>query len=129
HATKPAVIHIRHAGTLCLLADGLAGGALGADEHDAAAIGRQPADIVVGFLEQRQCLFKINDMNLVAVTKDVWRHLRIPVTGSVAKMHASFQQLTHAYVAHECLRVEPPHTPWNNPSGHPAPCVDARENF
>jgi hypothetical protein len=40
-------------------------------------------------------VFEIDDVDLVAVAEDERRHLRVPVAGLVAEMHARFEHLAH----------------------------------
>ena len=103
-APQPAQVDIRHLATLGLLLDDLLGRLLGADEQHRAALGRQLADEVQGLLKQRQGLLQVDDVNFVAVAKQVIRHLGIPIAGLVAEMDAGFQHLFHAEVRHGCLR-------------------------
>ena len=103
-ASQPAQVDIRHLATLGLFLDDLLGGLLGADEQHRAALGRQLADEVQGLLKQRQGLLQVDDVNFVAVAKQVIRHLGIPIAGLVAEMDASFQHLFHAEVRHGCFR-------------------------
>ena len=82
----------------------LAGGALGADEHQLAAIGGELANEIHRIVVHRQGLFEIDDVNLVAVTEDERAHLRIPVTGLVPEVYACLEHLAHGNVAHGLLR-------------------------
>src|SRR5690606_30491015 len=102
HAPEPAVRHVRTAGALRLLGHDLLGLALGADEQNGAAVGRQAPQVRHGLLEQRQGLFQIDDVDLVALAEDVRAHLGVPEAGLVAEMHAGLQHLAHGDVRH-CL--------------------------
>src|SRR5690625_1511691 len=119
HAAQPAMADIGHAGTLGLLLDYLARRALGADEENLVAVGRQPPDELQGVVEGRDGALQVDDVNLVAGPEDVGRHARVPEAGLVAKVHTGLQHLAHADLSrHEitCLvRVGPPRTPGVNP--------------
>src|SRR5688572_1122657 len=80
-----------------LLAHDLARLALGADEEDRPAVRRQLARELERVLVQLQGLFQVDDVDLVAVTEDVRRHLRVPVAGLMAEMDPRLQHLTHSY--------------------------------
>ncbi len=80
--------------------DGGAGGALGADEHDGAALGGQLADEIHRVVQQRQGFFQVDDVDLAAGSEDVGSHLGVPVTGLVTEVHAGFEHLAHGDVSH-----------------------------
>jgi hypothetical protein len=48
-------------------------------------------------LEQRQGLFQVDDVDLVAMAEDERGHLRVPVAGLVAEMDAGLEHLTHGH--------------------------------
>jgi hypothetical protein len=100
HAAEPARRDVRHAATDCFFLDRVARRALGADEQHRASLLDESGDEVHRVAEQRQRLFEIDDMDLAARTEDVRRHARIPVTGLVAEMHASFEHLAHRDLRH-----------------------------
>ena len=54
----------------------------------------------VASLVQRQRLLEIDDVDLVALSEDELRHLRVPEAGLVPKMHARFQHPAHRHVGH-----------------------------
>ena len=68
---------------------------LGADEQDTAALGDGIADRLQRAMQQRHGLGEIDDVDVVAGTENVIRHFRIPAVRLVAKVNASFKQLTH----------------------------------
>ena len=77
------------------LADDFACLALGAHEEQHAPVGGELARELERVLVQRQRLFQVDDVDLVAMTEDVRRHLRIPVPGLVSEMDPGLQHLTH----------------------------------
>ena len=101
HAAQPAVINVRHATTLRLLTDVLAGSTLGANEHDLVLAFSQLLDEIQSAVERRKSVFKVDDMDFVTSAKDVLTHLWIPVTGLVTEMYTSLQHLAHGYVCHD----------------------------
>ncbi len=70
--------------------------ALGAHHQDGAAVCSQLLGELLGFLEQWQRLFQVDDVNLVAVTEDVRSHLGVPEAGLVTKVDTGFQHLAHS---------------------------------
>jgi hypothetical protein len=68
---------------------------LGADEQDTAALGDGVADRLQCGVQQRHGLGEIDDVDVVAGAENELRHFRIPAVRLVAKVHASFKQLTH----------------------------------
>ena len=96
------MVDVGHAAALGLFADRVLRGTLGAHEQDAPAVGGELADVVNSILVERQALFEVDDMNLVAVAEDIGSHLRIPVPRLVAEMHAGLQHLAHGHFRHVC---------------------------
>ena len=68
--------------------DRLRGLALGADEQDASAAGRDFAQGDQRLVQQRHGLGEIENMDVVARAIDVGRHFRIPALGAMAEMRA-----------------------------------------
>src|SRR5690606_38775979 len=106
HAAEPALIDVRHAGATGFLGHDLAGLALGADEQDGAAVGRQLADEVHGFVVLRHGLLEVDDVDLVALTENVGSHFRAPEAGLVAEVHTGLEHLTHRYRRHLVLQTK-----------------------
>ncbi|KAI1694491.1 FAD dependent oxidoreductase domain-containing protein [Ditylenchus destructor] len=69
-----------------------------ADHQDRAALGRQLAHELQGFLERGQRLFQVDDVDLAAGAEDVRSHLGVPVAGLVAEVDAGFQHLAHQLI-------------------------------
>src|SRR5258706_537201 len=95
HPAEPPVIDERGAAALGFFADDLARLTLGSDEKKGALVGGELAHEFHRLLIHHHRLLEIDDVDLVAMTEDEGRHLRIPVAGLVAEMYARFEHLTH----------------------------------
>src|SRR5690606_24437606 len=95
HATQPTAVNVRHAATGCFGGYKFACSALGADEKDVAATGCDLAHKLGCFLVLDDGLFKIDDVDLVAMAEDVRRHLGVPVAGLVTEVDTGFKHFTH----------------------------------
>src|SRR5882724_4843794 len=95
--------------------------ALGTNEQNASALGNRVADSLQCTMQHRHRLCEVDDVNVVASTEDVIRHLRIPSVGLVTKVNASLKQLTHRKIGKRhfsILRLVPPETcEHNEPCG------------
>ena len=94
------MVHIRHTAAFSFFVDGIACGTLGADKQHRPAIGSNPADRIDRVVVERQGLFKVNDMDLVAGTENEFCHFRVPETGLVTKMHACLKHQAHRNARH-----------------------------
>src|SRR5258707_12331347 len=95
------------------MGDTILGLPLGADEQDTAALGDGIADRLQRAMQQRHGLGEVDDVDVVAGTENVIRHFRIPAVRLVAKVNASFKQLTHGKIGKRhslILRLVPPET-------------------
>ena len=52
-------------------------------------------NVLHGALEQLQAFLKVDDINAVALSEDVFLHLGIPALGLVAEVDTSLQKLLH----------------------------------
>ena len=118
HAAEPALVDIGHAATLSMFLDNLAGTALGANEHHLVAPRRHATDVADRIVQCRQRLLKVDDMDIVAGTENVFAHFRIPVTGLMPEMDACFKQVAHSYTGH---RYDSPIRVVLTPARHPNP--------
>ncbi len=129
HATEPSMADVRHSAALGLLADCVTRRSLGTNEQEPAAVGDQGLNETARITVQRNRVLEIDNMDVVAGTENVRRHLRVPVPGLVAKMHTGLQHLPHADFCHvELRRVKPPCTPCDNRAvgaapGHTCRCM------
>jgi hypothetical protein len=48
-------------------------------------------------------MLKVDNVNLVTGAKDVFTHLRVPVTGLVSEVRAGLKQVAHADFGHNIL--------------------------
>ena len=100
HAAEPAGVDVVLADTLSLFLDGVLCLLLGADEQDGLAVGCQIADKVVGLFELLDRLLQVNDVDAVALRVDIRGHFRVPATGLMTEVDASFEKLLHGYDCH-----------------------------
>ena len=97
HAAEPALVDEGHAGALGLQRDHVARLALRADHQDGAALGGQLSHELHRFLELRQRLFEVDDVDLVAMAVDERGHLGVPEAGLVSEMDTGFQHFAHGH--------------------------------
>src|SRR5579875_206757 len=95
HAAQPALVDVVHAATFRLFGYGLLGLLLRTNEENALTVGSELLDEIVGFIEARDRLLKIDDMNAVAVHEDEGCHLRIPASGLMPKVDTGLKKLFH----------------------------------
>ena len=94
-ATEPAVVHVEHAAAVGFFENRVLRLALGADEQDALALGREIGNERGSFFKELQRFLQIDDVDPIALAEDVLLHLRIPALGLMTEVHASFQKLFH----------------------------------
>ena len=97
---QPAVVDVRHADPRRLVADGVLGLLLRADEQDRAAALGDVAREVVGLLQQFLRLLEVDDVDPAALGEDEAAHLRVPAARLVAEVHSGLQQLLHGDDCH-----------------------------
>jgi hypothetical protein len=66
-----------------------------ADKENDLALPNEVSDELGGFLEELEGLLKIDDVDAVALTKDVLLHLGIPALRLVAEVDAGLQEFLH----------------------------------
>ena len=96
HTAEPTLVNVRHASALRFCGNGVARLALCTNHQNSTATSRQLTYELRGILEHRQRFFQVDDVNLVAMAKNKWRHLRIPEAGLMSKMDAGFKHFTHS---------------------------------
>ena len=96
-AAEPALIDVVLTGTLSFLADRILSLSLGADkEHGLSSVfGDCARDKRERVAKHSLGLLQVNNVNAVALAKDVFLHLWIPAPNLVAEMHAGFQKFFH----------------------------------
>jgi len=114
-AAQPAVVHIVHAAALGFGFDGFLRLLFGAHEQDVLALEGHVAHEEIRLVDLLNGLLQVDDVDRIALGEDVLRHLRVPATGLVAKMHARFKQLLHGNDCHWCSSLFFP------PSASPLP--------
>src|SRR6185437_16134187 len=92
----PALVHERHPDPARLLGDRLLRLLLGADVQDGPAVRDGLLDELVRAVDVVQRLLQVNDVDAVALGKDVALHLRVPAPGLVAEMDTALEKLLHA---------------------------------
>ena len=100
HAAEPAGVDVVLADTLSLFLDGVLRLLLGADEQDGLAVRCQLTDKVIGLFELLDRLLQVNDVDAVALRVDIRGHFRVPATGLMTEVDASFEKLLHGYDCH-----------------------------
>ncbi len=94
-AAEPAVINVGLGGAGRLAGDGVLGLALRADKQHVAAGGHRIADGVIRLLDEHDRLLQVEDVNPVALGKDIGLHLRVPAARPVTEVHTCFQECFH----------------------------------
>ena len=114
------MIHIGHAGELSLLFYYFASCALGTNEQDLVLIGDQSHNHFQRLVKGWDSIFKIDNMDFIASTKDVLVHFRIPVAGLVTEVRTCLKQFAHTnlHLRHNnyLVWVNPPHIPATKPT-------------
>ena len=95
HAAQPALVDKGHTAALGLFGDDFTRLALGADKQDGALLRRQFPDETHRLVILGESGLQIDDVDLVAMTKDERSHLGIPETGLVAEVNTGLQHLAH----------------------------------
>ena len=93
HAAEPAVVDVGHVHAGGLLGHDLLGLLLRADEQHDAATAAEALDERVGFLEAREGLFEVDQVDPGTLPEQVRLHLRVPPARLVAEVHACFEKL------------------------------------
>ncbi len=91
-AAKPAVNHIRHAGSFSGRAQLLLGLFLRANKQHCPTAGNNLLEKATGHLELGQGLVQVENMNPIALGKNVALHFGVPTLGLVTKMNPGFEQ-------------------------------------
>ena len=92
HAAKPALVDVGHVGALGLGLDGLLGLLLGTHEEDLAALGSGLTQESVGLVSVNEGLLEVEDVDAVALAKDVRLHLGVPAAGLVTVVAACVEK-------------------------------------
>jgi len=92
---QPTLVDVELRAALCLFGNDILRLALGADEEDRLALGGHVGNELGRLFEHLQGLLKVDDVNAVALTEDVFLHLGVPALGLVPEVDSSFEQLFH----------------------------------
>src|SRR5947209_2991230 len=104
HAAKPAVADEIHPRAKRFVLYSIARLLLGSDKENALSLGGNPFGCVARFIDKLLSLFKIDDVNPIALHKYILAHLRIPSAGEVAKVSTCCQELFNLYIRHNRYR-------------------------
>ena len=94
------MVHIILAAALGRVGHVLGGGALGAHEQHAAALGGYVAHFAQRAIQHRHGLLQVDDVHLVAHAEQERRHARVPAAGVVAEVNTGFEQLAQREIGH-----------------------------
>ena len=94
-AAQPTLVDVEHAAALRLFGDRVLRMALGAHEEDDSPLGGQILHKFRRFLEHLQRLLQIDDVNAIALAKDVLLHPWVPALRLMPEVNACFEQLLH----------------------------------
>src|SRR6266851_1323715 len=94
-AAQPALVHVEHRAALRLFRDCILRLALGANEEDDSAVSGQFLHEFRRLFEHLQRLLQIDNVDTIALTKDVFLHLRVPPLRLMPEVNACLEQLLH----------------------------------
>ena len=89
-----------NAGAGRFIADGILRLLLGAHKKHGFAVGRQIAHEHIRFLQLADRFLQVDDINAVALRKNIRGHFGVPAAGLVSEVDAGLQQLLHGYDCH-----------------------------
>src|SRR5690606_14799214 len=119
HTPEPTLVDVGHAAPFGFLADGLLRLLFGPYQQQGAVVLRQLFDVLVGLFDLSYGFLEINDVNAIALRKDIRSHFWIPAAGLMSEVHSRLQELLHGNDGHQSapsLLVSPP--PASSPSSH-----------
>src|SRR5215813_15444403 len=96
---QPALVDVEHPTTLRFFRDRILRLPLGTHEKHRLSSGGQVGHELRRFLEHLERLLQIDDVNPVALTEDVFLHLRIPALRLMPEVNTRFEQLLHGDVS------------------------------
>ena len=100
HAAQPSCVYIEHASALSFLADSVLSLLLGTNEQNGLASSSGITNEEVSLLQLLYGLLQIDNVDTVSLGENVLSHFRVPSSGLMAKVYASFQQLLHRNYRH-----------------------------
>lgn len=95
--TEPSVIDVVLGATFCGFADSFSGLGFCSNEEEAAVLAGGLGDEFEGFVEERDGLVEVEDMDAVSHTEDVWFHFGVPSSWGVSEVDAGLEELTQIY--------------------------------
>src|SRR5580704_8989392 len=102
---QPALVYVVHRAALRLFGNRVLCLTLGAHEEDDSALGSQILNELRRLLEHLQRLLQIDNVDTIALTKDVLLHLWVPPLRLVPEVNARFEQLLHRNVCQSTSSV------------------------
>ncbi len=109
-ATQPALVDEKHVTADCFINHSLLCLLLRPHKEDALAISNHALDEGVSLLELTDSLLQVDNVDAIALHKDIWSHLGVPTPRLVPEVHTSLEQLLHADYRHgNTSFVFPPH--------------------
>ena len=100
HAAEPTGVDKVHTAAFRFFSDRIAGLLLGADKENLAAVLSGVTDKHIRFVQFLDGFLQVDDVNAVSLSENVRCHFRVPSSGLVTKVYASFQKLFHRYYSH-----------------------------
>ena len=100
HTAQPPGVDVMNAGAGRFIADGILRLLLGAHKKHGFAVGRQIAHEHIRFLQLADRFLQVDDINAVALRKNIRGHFGVPAAGLVSEVDAGLQQLLHGYDCH-----------------------------
>ncbi len=104
HAAEPTVDHVRLIQFFCDVFDRLLGLLLRTHEEDMITANDGVVDKTLGKAQLIEGFSKIDDIDAIAIAKDVRGHLRVPTFGLVTKMQTCLQQILNAHFGQGYVR-------------------------
>ena len=98
HATNPSLRHVRLADFLGCLTDDVFGLLLGTNKQHFLATCGYLCQLWQRLVERFDRLRQVDDMRLLSLAMNIWRHLWVPTAGFVSKVNTGFQQSLDVYI-------------------------------
>ena len=100
HTAQPALRNIRHCNARSLSCDSFGSLLLCAYEENGSVMSDSLLYEVVSLVDKLKRLEQIDDVNTVALRKNVLLHLRIPAAGLVSEVNTGLKHFAHCNLSH-----------------------------